>query len=152
MRHQGNQALQSTVSYQILFLRGRDSHRSCIVHVFGNVLLSEVWYSHMLCILGTSFYFFFFWLSTPHKGTWNLVSSLLVNSVQRILCILDSDVFTYYSLAWYRYSGCTNVRGRTFKRFNQGQGTEIKYFVENRMSFVVKFWTSGTKNQSFWFS
>ena len=73
----------------------------------------------MLCVLGTSFYFFF-WLSTPDKGTWNLVSSLLVNSVQRISCILDSDVFTYYSLAWYRYSGCTNVRGRTFKQFNQG--------------------------------
>ena len=62
----------------------------------------------------------FFWLITPDKGTWNLVSSLLVNSVQRISCILDSDVFPYYSLAWYRYSGCTNVRGRTFKQFNQG--------------------------------
>ena len=145
MRHQGtlgSARAQSCTRY--FFLRGRDSHRSCIVHVFGNVLLSEVWYSHMLCVLGTSFYFF--WLSTPDKGTWNLVSPLLVNSVRRISCILDSDVFTCYSLAWYRYSGCTNARGRTFKQFNQGQGREIKYFVENRMSFVVKFWTSGTKN------
>ena len=121
---------QSTVLYQILFFKGegfsQKLHCTCIWEC---AVVSSVVFTHAV-------HFLFFWLSTPDKGTWNLVSSLLVNSVPRISCILDSDVFPYYSLAWYRYSGCTNVRGMTFKQFNQGQGTEIKYFVENRMSFA----------------
>ena len=56
---------------------------------------------HMLHILGTTFYFFFS-LSTPGKCTWNLVSFL--NS--QILCILDSDVFSYYSSMLSMKRGC----------------------------------------------
>ena len=52
-----------------------------------------MWKEHMMWVLGTSFYSFFFaqyaWL-----GNWNLVSYLLVYWIQ---CKLDSDVFTYYS-------------------------------------------------------
>ena len=34
---------------------------------------------HTCCAFLAPLSFFFFWLSTPDKGTWNLVSSLLVN-------------------------------------------------------------------------
>ena len=44
------------------------------------------------------------------------------------------------------------MKGITLKQFTQGSGIEIRYFVENRMLFVVKSWTCGTKNESFWFS
>ena len=47
-------------------------------------------------------FLFFFSLSTPGKCTWNLVSFL--NS--QILCILDSDVFSYYSSMLSMKRGC----------------------------------------------
>ena len=49
---------------------------------------------HMLHVLGTSFYYFL--VGTPDKCTWNLVRPLLVYWIQRVLCILYSDVFSYY--------------------------------------------------------
>ena len=47
-------------------------------------------------------FLFFFSLSTPGKCAWNLVS--LLNA--QILCILDSDVFSYYSSMLSMKRGC----------------------------------------------
>ena len=119
MRHQGTLGSVEHSLVPDTFFKGEGfSQKLYCTCIWECAVVRSVVFTHAVAFLAPLSGFF--WLSTPDKGTWNLVSSLLVISVQRISCILDSDVFTYYSLAWYRYSGCTNVRGRTFKRFNQG--------------------------------
>ena len=62
-------------------------------NIMWSIILSP-FFSYAVC---SRHLFLLFLFSTPDKCTWNLVRSLLVYWIQRILCILYSDVFTYYS-------------------------------------------------------